>query len=355
MRIGILTFHAAHNYGAVLQCYALQTFLQQEGHDVEVIDYRIPSMLTVYRVWQWRRLLRNLVAELKLLPARRARYAAFESFIKTHLALTPVASVCQRPFDVIIVGSDQVWNTRLTKGYSPYYWGSFQRPETTRLISYAASMQDTWPATENEHIACLLRSFAALSVREQTLADRLRPLLPGKEVAVVADPTLLLSREQWDKVAIPPPEDTPYLLLYQVESNPKVMEMAHAVAADLGLRVVCLSARVDDENSAGVEATSPGAFVGLFKYASFVVCSSFHGTVFSLLYARPFFSVRMNTGKDNRVLCLLKEFGLEDLFIDSYSSDDALKSRTPYAVSVHESDLVRASRSFLHTALSISS
>ena len=326
MRIGILTFHAAHNYGAVLQCFALQTALQAEGFDVSVIDYRISSMLRTYKVLDWRRfvatkpakMLRKIRSEVPLLPVRKRRFDAFEHFINSRLRLVPVSTISQRPFDYIIVGSDQVWNTKLTDGFDPYFWGRFARPAATKLISYAASRQDTWSQEEASEISARLSRWDAISVREHSLQTQLQDLMPEKPIKAVADPTLLLSSSEWSKLAVAPAISEPYLFFYQVEVSPKALQIAKAVAAELQLRLVCLSAHVGDACSPESEATSPEQFVGWFRHASFVVCTSFHGTVFSLIFRRPFLSIRMNQGKDNRVLSLLEKVGLQERFIADY-------------------------------------
>lgn len=357
MRIGILTFHAAHNYGAVLQCYALQTYLQQCGHDVAVIDYRIPALLRVYKVFDWKRLVayspakvwHNIRRECSLLTARRNRWDAFETFIGQRLNLTPISAIHDWPFDLILVGSDQVWNTKLTYGYSPYYWGTFDRPSQTVLASYAASMQDSWAASEDATIASHLSHFDALSVREATVARRLGDIMPGKQVAVVCDPTLLLSANQWDGIATAPSISEPYLFLYQVEPEARTLSIARTIATELGLRLVRLSARVEDANDAEVVASAPEQFVGLFKHASFVVCSSFHGTVFSLLYRRPFYSIRMNTGKDNRVLNLLNSVGLSHLFIDNYQAGQAAQLVSQQSLPHDLTAYLQPSHDFMHS------
>ena len=326
MRIGILTFHAAHNYGAVLQCFALQTALQAMGHDVSVIDYRIPSMLRTYRVFDWRRfvatqpakMLRKIRTEAPLLFVRKRRSDAFEHFINTRLRLVPVSTITQRPFDYIVVGSDQVWNTKLTGGFDSYFWGGFPRPAATKLISYAASRQDTWSKEEASEIASRLNYWDAISVREHSLQAQLQELMPEKAIKAVADPTCLLSLSEWSKQAVAPAISEPYLFFYQVEASPKALLIAKTIAEELHLRLVCLSAHVGDVCSPEAEVTSPEQFVGWFKHASFVVCTSFHGTVFSLIFRRPFFSIRMNKGKDNRVLSLLEKVGMTERFITEY-------------------------------------
>lgn len=324
MRIGILTFHHAHNYGAVLQCYALKRYLLSQGADVEVIDYRSPAIVDAYKrtnfppigslpLRQWLGCMRF---ECAILSTRIRRANAFEAFIREHLQPQPVQHITERPYDLILVGSDQVWNYHLTQGFDNYYWGAFPHPAATRLATYAASMQDHWPEEMNIEIAKRLQNFDAISLRESLLRNQLQPLFPEKEMSVVVDPTLLINAADWNKIAAKPKQcKRPYLLLYQVLSSPRAEAVAQAVAHRLGLEVVYLCVGPTGHNSRSVRFTSPEEFVGLFKHASFVVSASFHGTVFALQYGKPFYSIRSGKGVDSRVASLLHQLELTDRFI----------------------------------------
>lgn len=320
MRIGILTFHCAHNYGAVLQCYALQEFLRQRGHDVRVIDYRPKAITNVYRWFDKKRIIRKnplrSAIQIILLYWKKKRYEKFEDFINSELQLAPVESIMRNPYDVIIIGSDQVWNYNLTNGFDEYYWGNFPHPSKTRIVSYAASMQDSWPEELNSTICRNLENFDYLSVRESALAVKLMRIYSSRTIYQVADPTLLLQREVWASLAKRHKISKPYLLLFQVEKRDKrTEEIAAKIANKEKLSIVQFLTAVDRKTSKVAMTNSPSEFVGLFMNAAFVVCSSFHGTVFSLIFNRPFVSVRMGVGKDNRVGNLLKTLGLEHHFI----------------------------------------
>ena len=326
MRIGILTFHCAHNYGAVLQCYALQEFLTKKGHDVNVIDYRPKVITEVYKWFKKERIIRknlfSALKELMLLPWKKRRYDQFRNFINCKLNLVPVGTITQKPFDVIIVGSDQVWNFNLTNGFDDYYWGKFPHPQGTIIISYAVSMQDSWPNEMSIRIKQNLENFSQISVRETSLATKLKEVSGGRNIFQVVDPTLLLNREDWDALAKESKVTKPYLLLFQVETqNEKAERIAQEMAKRKNLPIVRLSTLVSWETSHMVKNTSPEEFVSLFKNASFVVCSSFHGTVFSLIFNKPFVSVRMGVGKDNRVDNLLRQLGLTNHFVDVLNAD----------------------------------
>lgn len=326
MRIGILTFHCAHNYGAVLQCYALQTFLEKRGHEVRVIDYRPEAITNEYKWFNKKQILRkNLYEVLKaalLIRGKKRRYESFNNFINAKLHLDPLESIMTNPYDLILIGSDQVWNYHLTNGFDKYYWGNFPHPTTTRIASYAASMHDSWTDEESLQIARHLNKLSGISVRESLLAEKLKNLTEDKEIYQVVDPTLLLNRSDWEKIAVPPRIDYPYLLLFQVEGrNDRTEAIAEEIAKQKKLKIVRLYTLYTRETTKEIASCSPLEFVGLFKYADFVVCSSFHGTIFSLQFGKSFVSVRMGVGKDNRVASLLESLGLSDHFIYSLPCD----------------------------------
>ena len=326
MRIGILTFHCAHNYGAVLQCYALQIYLQKRGHDVYVIDYRPEIITNVYKWFQAHRFFRKnlykIFAEILLLRGRKRRYNNFNQFIETELRLAPVETINKDPYDLILVGSDQVWNFNITGGFDKFYWGDFSHPAHSKVASYAASMHDKWTEKESREIILKFRNFYKISVREIQLSNKLIEITGRKDIVHVVDPTLLLTCDDWRKVAIPPKMKNEYLLLYQVEGkNERTEKIANEISKQRNLKIVRLFTFADFGTSLKVLSCSPFEFIGLFVNASFVVCSSFHGTIFSLQFRKPFLSVRMNVGKDNRVENLLEPLGLSDHFVDQLPSE----------------------------------
>ena len=152
MKIGILTFHCAHNYGAVLQCYAMQEFLRCKGHDVEVINYRPKYLLEPYKTFKVKRFLskkpirlsKGVIIEFILFPTRLKRFNGFEKFIKNRLSLSEKAtcSSISPKYDVYIAGSDQIWNPKITHGFDSVFFADFPFIKNMKkYISYAASME----------------------------------------------------------------------------------------------------------------------------------------------------------------------------------------------------------------------
>lgn len=329
MKIGILTFHRAHNYGAVLQCYALTQYLKSLGNDVFVIDYSSDYVQSCYKLVDLNRIkcknpirmISNLFNEIRVYRTRKTRAVKFDTFVNKYFSLLSPNDIDN--LDVIVVGSDQVWNTRLTYGFDKYYWGNFIRNKNTRMISYAASIEEFWEQDKNKVAVKLLSNFDSISVREENAMSILQKLMPQKEISLCVDPTLLLPANIWNRIAEIPQISERYLLVYQVRNSEKTISIAQKIAKKLSLSIVYLSASVFGNNSKVSRNSSPEQYLGFFKNASFVVCTSFHGTVFSLVYEKPFVSIRLNDGRDSRVGTLLAKCdGLEHFVSEVNDNDD---------------------------------
>lgn len=331
MKIGIITFHNAVNYGAVLQCFALQKYLQLKKHTVEIVDYKNEKLLECYKPIVFTRLqtknpfkfVKRLLHELKWLKYKKARNKKFAEFVREFFVCSKSIDLVKENYDLLIIGSDQVWNTKLTDGFDKFYWGNFPKKKNTRLISYAASIEQFWPKEKNREAFDLLSRFDDISVREATASDCLAKLL-NKRVYTCVDPTLLLPPSIWNDfcdecLSV----KKPYLLLYQVRNTDFACEVAKYVAKQKNLGIISLSAAVETLNSKNVIDSSPAKFVSLFKHADFVVSSSFHGTVFSVIFKKNFYSIKLGDGRDSRAENLLTLLHLSDRMISSLPTDFA--------------------------------
>ena len=362
MKIGILTFHAAHNYGAILQCLALQKVLQSQGHDVEIIDYRPRYLTLIYKKFHLRRFFRKnilkipkiWIRECRLLRSRCRRYNAFQRFIDTHLHLssTVVKQDIPSDYDIYIMGSDQIWNPNITEGFDPVFFGDFNFPKGRRkYISYAASMEAKALTSEAEnYYRKALGRFDAISVREERLARLLQPLTP-QSVNVVLDPTLLLPADEWNRVAQRPHIQGNYVLIYQTRKNPNTMRIARQIAAETNARVIEVAAYVDHHfHPDKLQCESPAEFVGWVAGATCVVTTSFHGTAFSVIFNRPFYCLELADGEDTRSQSLCEQLGLQERMI---RPDDALTFTEPDYTEANAriAQLRKHSLDFLKTAI----
>ena len=356
MKIGILTYHRAHNYGAVLQCYALLSYLKQKGAEVVVIDYR-PSYFK-YGLFVWYKwlslnpikLIKKLSHQTKTFCSQKRRYDAFENFINTFILPRQVdLTHTKSDIDCFIFGSDQIWRKNGNM-FDPIFWGDFKAAQDTKLASYAASMgKATLTESENVQVKNWLSRFSDIMVRETSL-KKLLSSLTEKEVKVVVDPTLLLTSQEWDKVAVRPNRKKPYILVYQVIEHPATLRLAHEAAKQLGAEIIEIASKVDRRkgNHELIYDASPNEFVGWVADAAMVVTTSFHGTAFSIIYRKPFVSIKQHKPSDLRISSILETCDLADRFIDC---DAESLAKTVYLTPHPKLDAVSISKHYLNTLL----
>ena len=342
MKVGILTILNVNNYGAELQCCALYRKLQQLGYDAEVINYLFGIHPEHVFDGEKRSVpipLKQLI-KVKLLPVvqnmfcmfhqknKRLRNKRFDEFHAkyNHLTSTVYPSVkslyeAKFNYDVLCIGSDQVWN--YMKGYSlePFF-ACFDK-NNTKKITYASSIGLSSLSVEAEQVFKKeLTNFAYISVREQQASEILEKLL-NRKIDVVLDPTLILNKQEWIEVAkddMCPKEK--YLLVYIVTIKPcdYVLTLARHIAKRRNLKIVRICRDAYPEHSGSdveeILTAGPSDFVGLFSKAEFVVTNSFHGTVFSINFSKPFYSViKSHHSTNSRLTSILKKLGLEDRIV----------------------------------------
>ena len=322
MKIGILTFQRAINYGAVLQAYALQETLRELGHDVWIIDYRQPRVERTdrrpYRDDDKIKLLRGFhlrswwyfdQGKSKTL-ARRAR---FDDFLKSYLNLSAPCNLDSIPaFDIYVIGSDQVWNSAICDGLDSVFWGEFVRPTNSKVVSYAAStsVRDLQKQLQSE-VQHLLNNFSSISVREKETCDYLNHYFNLKNAAItVLDPTLLAKKETWDSFDDDTYKNQEYVLCFGARGCLEYPTVLQDKASSLAKLYGCGLKTID------FNTDSPVDFVNKFRYAKAVVTSSFHGTAFSLIFNRPLYAVMYGDEQDARYANVLKSFGAEKMLVN---------------------------------------
>lgn len=326
MKIGILTFHRALNYGAVLQCYALSEVLKGMGHDVEVIDYRPPYIEKYREVFSAADFSRKgLSAKIKmfcLIPAtvikKKRASSAFDSFLNKYLKMSvPVYRTLDlhSDYDCIVFGSDQIWSPWICQGFDPVFWGQFPKGKT-RFVAYAPSLENYQNFSKQEwnFIVKALSNFDHVSVREEAFKNELEKRTTQK-ISWVLDPTLLVAPDTLKK-CIKKPDIEKYILLFTVQPGCLAFETAQRMAQEKGWKVVRARTTKRLSEEPGViqmGACSPEEFLGLIYYAECIITNSFHAAALSIQLEKKFFSVKCERPK--RILNVLKALELQDRFI----------------------------------------
>lgn len=320
MKVGILTFHNVVNYGAVLQAYALQKFLEDKGYEVEVIDYQNNYFKKFYSPFYITKpYLRKTLYMLYAFGQKSKRLKIFAEFRNKFLKqsseqYTPAnIKDIDDKYDCIIVGSDQVWNLVLSDGDENYFLPFVNR---ARKVSYAASIGlKEIPEKYKEIFGKLVNSFDIISVREKSAAELLKDYT-NKNISVNNDPVLLLTKEKWGKLDIEKNKVCAgdYIVVYKINRDDSYL-YADELAKKTGLPVIVIKPdKTCKINCKKVKCASPDQFVSLFYNAKYVVTDSFHGTVFSIIFEKQFLYVP-DTSKDNRnirILDLLDKVGLKN-------------------------------------------
>ena len=326
MKIGILTYHRAHNYGAMLQAYALLSYLRNNGHDVEIIDYW-PDMHRIQYALIKPIVGNSIISKIKCIIAttitfirRYIRIRKFENFSQKYLNLNstiqyPMPDWGYLQYDCIIVGSDQIWRNHESDGkhigFDPVYFCQ-NIPKNIRCISYAASMGIIQLNKEDkDFFKNYLNRFSRILVRENSLKETIDEL--GFDSIIVVDPTLLLSKDEWNKF-LPNKRfhTTKYVLYYELVKSKEALVFAKHKAEELGCKLLIMDATIPlIPQRRHISYASPIEFLHAIRDAEFVIATSFHGTAFSVIFEKQFITIGLKKNAD-RVQTMLHQLDIEE-------------------------------------------
>lgn len=377
MKIGILTFHYAINYGAVLQAYATQKWLMKQGIESHIINYVPEEQESKY---QPEMIKKNCLVDFKTNPlrsvARLVRYKLltereyvektnkFKYFLDNNLRMTHVIRkreelihLNEDGYDAFICGSDQIWNPEITKEFDKTYFCEFVKANTRR-IAYAASAGDTSVLNrlENkEQFFRLLNNFNSIGVREQSLADFIVEESHINAIATL-DPTLLLEKDDYEGITTNQKHfDKEYVLVYQLARNPQAKDIAMKVAKDRNLDIVevCGTFYNKPHSKNVVCNAGPSELLGLIRDASYVVTNSFHGTTLSIVFQKDFNTI-LSKKRNSRIVDLLESIKLENRIVnvDNDSIDTGIIEYTAHLELLEE--MKKQSSKFLRKSIGIS-
>ena len=339
IKVGILTFNFALNYGSLLQAYALQKVLEDMGYDAYMIDLEeINEENTLSIKTKIRKKIIKIVSHVGIVPVIRERnikVRKFQDFRKNYnftekcndlAGLQKIAD----EMNVIIVGSDQVWNTTLQD-----FTHLFMLPvKNVKKVGYSVSLGNA-PESDLQKYKYDIKDFDAVSVREEK-SRQLVEKIYEKKIGVTVDPTLLIGAEKWKQMAEKSSINIegPYLLCFLFGKNREYFnekyKLVDSIAKNKRLKVIYLNHGYNkysfNKNAlcdSGIED-----FLKLFSEASAVVTDSFHGTVFSVIYERDFYSIVDSNNADRRKQDLLISLGLQSRIIDISAEKQDLSYET---------------------------
>lgn len=320
MKIGILTYHRAHNFGALLQAMATRLAVERMGHETYFVDYWPDYHAKQYRIhrpplysviYKPARYVRFLVS----IGNKKRRINRFEKFI--HDKIQPYCKGIDERYDVLLYGSDQIWRKQKELGdFDEFYFAS-RRIKASKYIALSASTDRLPQPSEFERFQTLLNNFTAISVREEQLQELCVKL--GFNAEIVVDPTFLIPGEEWVRfLNIRPTQEAPYALYYIMKQG--VFDISHVreYCREKGLRLKVLHGyNIDKEDDENISIADPQDMVSLIYNAKFVITTSFHGLAFAI-NLRKEFVVSTDFGVE-RIVSLLNTFGLSERFVDGRS------------------------------------
>ena len=342
MKIGIITFHASHNCGSMLQAYALCKVLRDEYHqNAELIDFSNSGSRQMYSLWNNKMFYRSgrpIMNVLKTNISNLFHYKAvksvmddYEDFSSKYLPKSkgtykntmPLKGIEQN-YDMLISGGDQVWNICCTDADDAYFLSFAHNVKKAAYSPSLGAMNILKYAKNPNKYRKYLLDYDFLSVRELNGQKWLKELV-GVDVPIVPDPTLLLSADEWCKVLPVPEIEGKYIFNYAFsygnEENNKILKQ---ISDKYNLPVYIIDAksyyRYNLEKKYGFKLykqSGPLAFLGLMKNAELVLTQSFHGSLFAAKFNRCFWSYKnavVRNPDDDRARCVLNQLGLIDRY-----------------------------------------
>lgn len=352
MKIGILTQPLLNNYGGLLQNYALQQVLKGTGHEVITIDQGVPKIDKGYkeRLYEW------ILSTLKPEKYSRPKYLPTESeltiirketnrFIEKYITHTTQMmsyddfynEARNGHYDAFIVGSDQCWRPCFNPFLTSMFLDFVKDDKDVKKIAYAASLgTDTWDIDDETTPLCasLAKEFDLISVREKNAVELCNKYL-GVKAYHVLDPTMLLSKSDY-KGIIEEEREEPHagtLFYYILDPSSRKMDFINKIAKKHNLKPFTVMPKYQAENRTKKDVKkriedcvfpSVTSWLRAFEDAKMVIADSFHGTVFSIIFNKPFWVIGNESRGNSRFDSLLCSFNLENRFVGATQYNDNL-------------------------------
>lgn len=311
-KVGTITFHWATNYGAVLQAFALQKYLMNQGYDTEIIDY-VPLKVSILEKLSLikNRKFKEIKKERKIEIFRQAELKLSKNRFHNNKALKKITG----KYDCVIAGSDQIWNRGFTMnaegGKNLSYYLDFVGTKCNR-VSYAVSFG--FNVADDEYIRTVkkeISNFNAISVRENTGLSVLSQL--DVEGTVVCDPTLLNEREVYDTLANKSNLRGEKIFSYILHKNQRIAQS-----------VVETTKRIlgDSKENNVNEVLSVYDWLKIIRESEIIVTNSFHAVMFALIFNTSFIAISVeDSNMNDRIPTILSKVNLSERFIDSYNEE----------------------------------
>ena len=372
MKVGIITYHAAYNYGSALQAYATLVAMKKLGFSAKIINYRPEEQKKFYqRLLRTNYGVKTFIKDCQMLPyqkERKIRMQRFEKFFRDYFDLTEEVNLpedigaCFDQFDIVVSGSDQILNKHSCElehvGWEymrPYLLSGFKG----KKISYASSIANM-SDQELGYILHELDQFQAISLRESSSVGRLAALL-GKELTYVSDPTFLLNAQEWKDALGISEGGEEYILYYSLRSikvQKERLKELEALAEKENCKIVVItpfSAPFSSKKCFDYHYEfGPKEFLNAIAQSRKIVTDSYHGTILSVNLGKSVYSICSEIGSEFRKTDILKNLGLGDCIIETIANINPCATQpTEENVQKRIHDFRGKSLNYLRSALTV--
>lgn len=348
IKIGIITCHRVPNYGSFLQAWSLSHYLQEEGYKVEIIDYIYPNLYHFRKVYNKEdggekqiksikdKFHRYIVDRWYRASSKRGIEFFVYSFFAKYIFHNPTKNFflelplsrktyhnniqikkAANNYDILIVGSDQIWNPRFS-GYDSTFFLQFGGTNVKRIAYSASFGVIKLPEQYKDNYKKWLSTFSSIATREETGTKIVKELL-GKPGIHVLDPVMLFSAQQWEAIIPQSNQNQPYILSYCLDYIYKVYPFVDKIFEDISLKLNLHKVSLYKSTLADCTIFNnlhPFEFVRFIKNASFILVTSFHGLAYSILFHVPFLVIYPQEPiNDSRIYDLLETFELSNRIV----------------------------------------
>lgn len=332
MRIGILTFQWADNYGAVLQAYALKTYLEKNGEEVDIINYSpyslesrcyiFPSFKQIIEkinkkgvFYTWKNF---IFANLKNLKKGLNKKKKFNDFRTVYLGINnkkirKMSNKIQFKYDIFIAGSDQIWNPKLIKDDTTYYLDFIN--DKYKKVSYAASIGTFDIENYKPVISKYLQCFNNISIREDSFKIVVEEL-SKKKVSVVLDPVFLIDKDNWGSLVKENIKfNQKFIFMYLFNKDDEAIELTNKLSKKFNLPVIHyyygnLRKKLEIDGKC-FYYDGPLDFLWYIQHAEYIITNSFHCVAFSLIFEKEFYTYPIYDGS-SRIIDMLYKLNLNN-------------------------------------------
>lgn len=342
MDIKIITRHAPSNYGSLLQAIATQIILERWGHTCEIIDYirddeqGLKGAMTALkgkREWN-NNPLKKMVYLLLRYPEEKLAEIKFAKMRKRHLKLTRRCSSHEDlkllDADVFMTGSDQVWGPLLNGNFDSAYFLSFVDKKTKVAFASSFGKTDFTDTVVNEYKR-YLSEYSFITVREDAAVEMLKQWgIPC--AGQILDPTLILSKNDWERMVKQVKTPEQYVLVYQIHNDNRLGNYAQRLARNIGLPLLRMSPFLHQISRDGNLKLLPslGEFLYYIKHSTYFITDSFHGTAFALNFNKDFIEILPNTSTGSRNMSILRLTKLENRIVSDFNDFSLINERINY-------------------------